>query len=152
MVFNTIVHAGNFADVPMLTAFFAAHADVVRFGSFQLQADTGRGVLGAHGRHPHDSVAEHLQRGASTLFRFNVLMVGHGDRNRSRWGMTQRVLSMILMAVSLLLAGFATEAEAAWGACCCASNERCEVDFQAFPQDRADLDRYLRYVADIALV
>ena len=51
----------------------------------------------------------------------------------------------------MLLAGCATEAEAAWGACCCASNERCEVDFQAFPQDRADLDRYLRYVADIAL-
>ena len=47
MFFNTIVHAGNFADVPMLTAFFTAHADVVRFGSFQLQADTGRGVLGA---------------------------------------------------------------------------------------------------------
>ena len=74
------------------------------------------------------------------------------------------MLSMILMAVSLLLAGCATvvpppaaapvsatEAEAAWGACCCASNERGEVDFQAFPQDRADLDRYLRYVADTAL-
>ena len=52
MVFNTTVHADNFADVPMLTAFFTAHAEVVRFGSFQLQADTGRGVFGARGRHP----------------------------------------------------------------------------------------------------
>ena len=93
MFFNTTVHAGNFADVPMLTAFFAAHADVMRFGSFQLQADTGRGGLRARaGAITHDSVAEHLQRGAGTLFRFNVLMVGHGDCNRSRWGMTQRVL------------------------------------------------------------
>ena len=92
MFFNTTVHAGNFADVPMLTAFFTAHADVVRFGSFQLQADTGRGVLGARGRHPHDSVAEHLQRGAGIPLRFNVPMAGHGDCNRSRWGMTQRVL------------------------------------------------------------
>ena len=46
MFFNTTVHAGNFADVPMLTAFFTAHAEVVRFGSFQLQADTGRGAGG----------------------------------------------------------------------------------------------------------
>ena len=30
-------------------------------------------------------------------------------------------------------------------------NERGEVDFQALSQDRADLDRYLRYVADTAL-
>ncbi|MEO6363698.1 MAG: radical SAM protein, partial [Caldimonas sp.] len=41
--FNTTVHAGNVADVPMLAAFFVAHADVVRFASFQLQAETGRG-------------------------------------------------------------------------------------------------------------
>ncbi len=82
--FNTTVHTGNFADVPMLTAFFTAHADVVRFASFQLQADTGRGVLGARvGAITQDSVAEHLQRGAGTRLRFNVLMAGHGDCNRS---------------------------------------------------------------------
>ncbi len=45
--FNTTVHAGNFDDIAMLAAFFVAHADVVRFASFQLQAETGRGVLGA---------------------------------------------------------------------------------------------------------
>ena len=147
--------------------------------------------------------AEHLQRGAGTLLRFNVLMAGHGDCNRSavmlvaggrafdafadvafiqramrgprcprdrghrgprgrrghrgrrsRRGrvMTQRALSLILMAVFVLLAGCATEAEAAWGRVLQRFvNERGEVDFQALPQDRADLDRYLRYVADIAL-
>ena len=66
--------------------------------------------------------------------------------------MTQRVLSLILMAVSVLLAGCATEAEAAWDRVLQRFvNERGEVDFQALSQDRADLDRYLRYVADTAL-
>ncbi len=37
-VFFNTVHAGNFDDVPMLSAFFVAHADVVRFASFQLKA------------------------------------------------------------------------------------------------------------------
>ena len=86
--FNTTVHAGNFADVAMLTAFFKANADVVRFASFQLQAETGRGVLGARaleGEHAigNHSVAERLQQGAGTPLRFNVLMAGHGDCNRS---------------------------------------------------------------------
>ena len=69
------------------------------------------------------------------------------------------------MSVTLLLAGCATvvpppaaapvsatEAEAAWGRVLQRFvNERGEVDFQALSQDRADLDRYLRYVADTAL-
>ena len=66
--------------------------------------------------------------------------------------MTQRALSLILMAVFVLLAGCATEAEAAWGRVLQRFvNERGEVDFQAVPQDRTDLDRYLRCVADTAL-
>jgi 7,8-dihydro-6-hydroxymethylpterin dimethyltransferase len=82
--FNTTVHAANFDDVPMLTAFFVAHADVVRFASFQLQAETGRGVLGAR-LEPitNDSVAQRLQKGADTPLKFNVLLAGHHDCNRS---------------------------------------------------------------------
>jgi 7,8-dihydro-6-hydroxymethylpterin dimethyltransferase len=82
--FNTTVHAGNFNEVPMLSAFFVRHADVVRFASFQLQAETGRGVLGAredvidnHG------VAHRLQQGAATPLSFNVLNAGHHECNRS---------------------------------------------------------------------
>ena len=82
--FNTTVHAGNFDDVPMLAAFFVAQADVVRFASFQLQAETGRGVLGARvdviGNH---SVAQRLQAGAGVSLQFNVLAAGHHDCNRS---------------------------------------------------------------------
>ena len=82
--FNTTLHAGNFDDVAMLAAFFKSNADVVRLASFQLQAETGRGVLGAReGTLDNDSVAARLQRGAGTPLRFNVLMAGHHDCNRS---------------------------------------------------------------------
>lgn len=84
MFFNTTVHAGNFDELPLLAAFFTAHADVVRFASFQLQAETGRGVLrGRADAISNRSVAQHLQRGAGTSLRFNVLLAGHDDCNRS---------------------------------------------------------------------
>ena len=82
--FNTSVHAGNFDDVPMLAAFFVAQADVVRFASFQLQAETGRGVLGARvDIISNDSVAQRLQQGAGIAVKFNVLAAGHHDCNRT---------------------------------------------------------------------
>ena len=82
--FNTTVHAGNVDEVPMLAAFFVAHADVVRFASFQLQAETGRGVLGARAvAITNDSIGRHLQRGSGVPLRFNVLAAGHHDCNRS---------------------------------------------------------------------
>ena len=82
--FNTTVHAANFDDVPMLAAFFVAQADVVRFASFQLQAETGRGVLGARvDVISNDSIAQRLQAGAGVSLKFNVLAAGHHDCNRS---------------------------------------------------------------------
>lgn len=83
--FNTTVHEGNFADVPMLAAWFVAHASVVRFASFQLQAETGRGVLGARlDQISNRSVAQHLQQGAGVVdLGFNVLAAGHRECNQS---------------------------------------------------------------------
>ena len=82
--FNTTVHAANLDDVPMLAAFFVAHADVVRFASFQLQAETGRGTLLARpDLISNDSIAARLQRGAGAPLAFNVLAAGHHDCNRS---------------------------------------------------------------------
>ncbi len=83
--FNTTVHAANFNDIPLLTAFFVAHADVVRLASFQLQAETGRGVLGARvDQIDNDSLAQRLRRGAQVPeLKFNVLAAGHHDCNRS---------------------------------------------------------------------
>ncbi len=82
--FNTTVHSGNVDEVEMLAAFFVARADVVRFASFQLQAETGRGVLGARaGAIDNDSIAHRLQQGAGVPLAFNVLAAGHHECNRS---------------------------------------------------------------------
>lgn len=82
--FNTTVHAANWADVPMLAAFFVRHADQVRFASFQLQADTGRGVLGARESVVTlDGIWQQIESGADCRLNTNVLMAGHGHCNRS---------------------------------------------------------------------
>jgi 7,8-dihydro-6-hydroxymethylpterin dimethyltransferase len=44
VIFNTTAFPGNFHEVPNLVKFFVKHADVVRFASFQVGADTGRGT------------------------------------------------------------------------------------------------------------
>ena len=82
--FNTTVHAANAHELPMLAAYFKAQADVVRFVSFQLQAETGRGVLGARtDAISNDSVAAQLCTGVGTPLHFNTLLAGHHDCNRS---------------------------------------------------------------------
>ena len=83
--FNTTLHAGNFTELPALAAFFAVQADVVRLASFQLQADTGRGVLGGRNDEAinHDSVASRWQQGLDTPLANNVLAAGHSQCNRS---------------------------------------------------------------------
>jgi hypothetical protein len=85
VMFNTSVHAGNIADVPMLTAFFVAQADAVRFASFQLQADTGRGVLrGRDDGIDNARMARLMRQGSGVAeLSFNVLAAGHHDCNRT---------------------------------------------------------------------
>ena len=82
--FNTTVHAGNFDQIAMVSAFFVANADVVRFASFQLQAETGRGVWRSRAELiDNDSVAKRLRQGCGVDdLRFNVLTAGHHECNR----------------------------------------------------------------------
>jgi len=44
VIFNQTLFARNFAELPTLVDFYRRHADVVGMASFQLQADTGRGL------------------------------------------------------------------------------------------------------------
>lgn len=44
VIFNQTVFARNVEEVPILVDFYRRHADVVGMASFQLQADTGRGL------------------------------------------------------------------------------------------------------------
>lgn len=83
VMFNTTVHDGNWGCVAMLARFFVDHADQVRFASFQLQAETGRGVLGAREDHISlDAIWKRLEAGAGTPLSNDVLLAGHSSCNR----------------------------------------------------------------------
>jgi len=82
IMFNTTVHRGNFEQLPALARFFVDHADAVRLASFQLQADTGRGVAGARpALITPDRVARQIEKGVGTRLNFET-PVGHARCNR----------------------------------------------------------------------
>ncbi len=82
VMFNTTVHRGNFAHVPALARFFVEQADIVHLASFQLQADTGRGIAGSR---PvlitPDTAARQIEAGAGTSLNFGT-PIGHARCNR----------------------------------------------------------------------
>lgn len=82
VMFNTTVFDGNFAQVADVTAFFVANADIVRLASFQLQADTGRGIAGGSTA-PISiaTVSDRLRDGAGAPIALNM-PVGHSRCNR----------------------------------------------------------------------
>lgn len=85
--FNTTIFAGNYADIPEIVRFFCQHADVVSLVSFQLQADTGRGVLRERAGHiTQAGVIASVQKGAGTALRFDSLYAGHPSCNRYAMG------------------------------------------------------------------
>lgn len=78
VIFNTTVYAGNFKEVPELIRFFKGQADVVGMASFQLQADTGRGVLKKRDEIISlATVAKKIQEGAETQISFENVRIGH---------------------------------------------------------------------------
>ena len=84
VLFNTTVFAGNMHEVASVANFFVQHNDVVRFASFQLGADTGRGTVA--GRDPvtvtQALVCEALSQGAGVPLNFDALQGGHRSCNR----------------------------------------------------------------------
>ncbi|MFQ5449968.1 MAG: radical SAM protein [Nitrospinaceae bacterium] len=78
VVFNTTVHGANFHEIPALVRFFLSHADGVGFASFQLQAETGRGVLRRRpGRISLASVRQKINEGAGAPLPWDAIRVGH---------------------------------------------------------------------------
>jgi 7,8-dihydro-6-hydroxymethylpterin dimethyltransferase len=82
--FNTSVFAGNIEEVPMLARFFAEHSDIVRLASFQMQAQTGRGVLEGMraGAITQQRVMAMIAQGAGTTLNFDALIGGSPTCNR----------------------------------------------------------------------
>lgn len=83
VIFNTTVSSGNAHEIPMLATFFAANSDVVSLASFQLAADTGRGLIQERPKTlTPDSVAESIRAGTSKALSFEFPHAGHRRCNR----------------------------------------------------------------------
>ena len=83
VMFNTTVVDRNFDAVPRIVEFFVRNCDVVRLASFQLQADTGRTILGRRSDAiTIRSIQEQIEKGARSSISFDTLRVGHSRCNR----------------------------------------------------------------------
>ncbi|MEM9782462.1 MAG: radical SAM protein [Pseudomonadota bacterium] len=83
ILFNTTVHAATMRELPELARFFRDNAAWITMASFQLQADSGRGVL----RRREDAVTQRsvqsaLSDGFGSAIDFDVATVGHEACNR----------------------------------------------------------------------
>ncbi|WP_170762811.1 radical SAM protein [Ruegeria lacuscaerulensis] len=82
VLFNTTVFGGNFDELSALARFLRDRPEVA-FVSFQMQADTGRGVLRERpDAITQDSVAQALEEGYETPLHFGTAAVGHSKCNR----------------------------------------------------------------------
>ncbi len=78
VIFNTTVHAGNVDELPALIRFFVAHAGAIGLASFQLQAETGRGVWGARGTAVSlAGVRGHIETVAGRSLPWDAIRIGH---------------------------------------------------------------------------
>lgn len=78
VIFNTTIHKGNSYEVPELIRFFVDNADEIGFVSFNLQAQTGRGVWGSR----EDafnlcSLRAPLEAAAGRALPWDAVRVGH---------------------------------------------------------------------------
>ncbi|WP_170755231.1 radical SAM protein [Ruegeria lacuscaerulensis] len=81
ILFNTTVFEGNFDDLPALARFLRDRPEVA-FVSFQMQADTGRGVLRERPEMiTQDSVARSIEAGYEAPLHFGTAAVGHSKCN-----------------------------------------------------------------------
>ncbi len=83
VIFNTTVCRENFDEIPDMVRFFRKHADVVGMASFQLQADTGRGVLRERDRVISlQTVREQIVAGAGIPISWDTILIGHPGCHR----------------------------------------------------------------------
>ena len=81
--FNTSIYAQNVADVPMLAQFFSQRSDVVRLASFQMQAETGRGLLRARDEALTQArIMRLIEQGVGETLNFDALIGGNPTCNR----------------------------------------------------------------------
>jgi 7,8-dihydro-6-hydroxymethylpterin dimethyltransferase len=83
VIFNTTIHQGNLDELPEICRYFFERAGTVAFASFQLQADTGRGVLGPRpSTLTPDAVTSAIDAALGTKFSWDFPIGGHPSCNR----------------------------------------------------------------------
>lgn len=83
ILFNTTIFDGNIDEIPMLTAFFRDHAAEITLAGFQMQADTGRGVLRKRGEAlTQDRVIKAIEVGFGGPLHFDAAAIAHEACNR----------------------------------------------------------------------
>lgn len=84
ILFNTTIYDDNVADLTKLVEFFVSQASLVNLASFQMQADTGRGVIRNRNEDiiTQQSVMKMLERGTGVKLPFDIPMIGHSDCNK----------------------------------------------------------------------
>ena len=83
IIFNTTLYQGNLAEVPALVDYFCERADDIHLASFQMIADTGRGVERERGGAiTQDVVMEAIRKGAGLDMAFDFPQIGHLECNR----------------------------------------------------------------------
>lgn len=87
VIFNTTTFPGNFREIPALVQFFVRHADVVRFASFQVGADTGRGTGRERVSVNAETVMQAICDGAGTHLNFGAASAGHAQCNGYAYGL-----------------------------------------------------------------
>jgi len=82
--FNTTLHDENLAELPALAEYFASRAGDVYLASFQMQADTGRGTMGARAEDAltQERVIRDIEAGLNTTIGFGAIQTGHSECNR----------------------------------------------------------------------
>ena len=87
VIFNTTVFPGNFHEIPDLVRFFVKQADVVRFASFQIGADTGRGTERERAAVNPQTVMRAIREGAGANLNFDAASAGHSACNGYAYGL-----------------------------------------------------------------
>jgi len=83
VMFNTTIHKYNFHELIDLVSFFKSHADSVRTVSFQLQADTGRGIADTRDIViTPDTVWNEIEQALQTTLNNKAIIAGHKQCNR----------------------------------------------------------------------
>lgn len=110
-LFSVTVCDENLEEIPDLVQFFVRHADGVSMLSFQMQADTGRGVKGK--RSPavsFQSVIAQIEKGAGTKLAFDHLLIGHPECHRVAMTVVAQDTVIDVMDDPVLIEKFLAEA------------------------------------------